>query len=193
MAVALLVALVLGAVAGLRGGAVDTVISRATDVAFGVPLVLGGLVVLAVQDQRGIPQVAAVLAALSWPAMLRLMRIAVITQLQAAYVEAARALGASGWRIVLRHVLAGAVGPVLVYATALTGTIVAAEATLSFMGVGLQLPAISWGLQLAAAQHHIGQAPHLLIPGAFVMLAVLGFVLVGEALRDALDPRTGRG
>ncbi|MGI8574953.1 MAG: ABC transporter permease [Egibacteraceae bacterium] len=186
---AMAVAVALGALAGLAGGAVDVVISRAADVVFGVPVVLGGLVILALQEDRGMVQVALVLAALSWPAMLRLMRIAVISQLQTSYVEAARALGASRWRILRRHVLTAAIGPVLVYATALIGAIVAAEATLSFMGVGLQLPAISWGLQLAAAQTHIGQAPHLLIPGGFVMLAVLGFVLAGDAVRDALDPR----
>lgn len=148
--------------------------------------------ILAVQDERGIPQVALVLAALSWPAMLRLMRISVVAQLQTGYVEAARALGAGRWRILRRHVLVAAVGPALVYATALIGGIVAAEATLSFMGVGLQLPAISWGLQLAAAQTHIAQAPHLLIPGGFVMLSVFAFVLAGDAVRDALDPRASQ-
>jgi oligopeptide transport system permease protein len=116
----------------------------------------------------------------------------VAVQLRSPHVEAARALGASRWRILRRHVFAAAIGPLLVYATALIGAVVAAEATLSFMGVGLQLPAQSWGLQLGAAQTHIGQAPHLMIPGGFVILAVLGFTLAGDALRDALDPRTDR-
>lgn len=190
--IAMVIAVLLGVVAGMGGGLIDGVISRAADVAFGIPLVLGGLVVLAVQDERGIAQVSVVLAALSWPAMLRLMRAGVVSQLHAGYVEAARALGAGRWRMSVHHVLAGAVGPVMVYATALVGTVVAAEATLSFMGVGLQLPAISWGLQLAAARTHVGVAPHLLIPGGFVMLAVLGFVLAGDALRAALDPRDSR-
>ena len=84
--------------------------------------------------------------------------------------------------------LPGAIGPVLVYATALSGAVIAAEATLSFMGVGVQLPAISWGLQLAGAQTRIGTAPHLLLPGVAVTLAVLAFLLAGDALRTVLDP-----
>lgn len=184
------VAVLFGGVAGVLGGPVDVIISRLTDLVLGIPIVLGGLVVLAVQDDRGIAQVVAVLAALSWPAMVRLMRMAVIEQLGSGYVQAAEALGASRTRIFRRHVLAQAIGPVLVYATAMLGAVIAAEATLSFMGVGLQLPAISWGLQLAAAQSHVGQAPHLLIPGGFVVLAVLAFVLMGDAVRDALDPQT---
>lgn len=186
---ALLIAICLGLVAGLRGGVFDAVVARLADALLGVPLVLGGLVVLAVQETRGMLHVSAVLTVLSWPAMLRVMRIAVLEQRGTAFVEAARALGATGLRIAVRHVLAGAVGPVLVYATALSGAVIAAEATLSFMGVGLQLPAISWGLQLAAARTRIGIAPHLLLPGVAVTAAVLAFVLAGDALRDVLDPR----
>jgi len=186
---ALLIAVGLGLVAGLRRGLLDVAITRLADVLLGVPLVLGGLVVLAVQETRGMLQVSVVLTLLSWPAMLRVMRIAVLEQRNAVFVEAARALGATDLRIAIHHVLAGAIGPVLVYAMALSGAVVAAEATLSFMGVGLRLPAISWGLQLAAARTRVGDAPHLLLPGVALTAAVLAFVLVGDALRDVLDPR----
>lgn len=189
---ALLIALTAGLLAGMRGGWFDTVVTRLADALLGVPLVLGGLVMLAAQETRGLPQVGAVLTVLSWPAMLRVVRVSVLEQRTAAFVEAARALGASDLRIALRHVLAGASGPVMVYASALTGAVIAAEATLSFMGVGLQLPAISWGLQLATARTRIGAAPHLLLPGVAVTAAVLAFVLVGDALRDVLDPRGTR-
>jgi ABC-type dipeptide/oligopeptide/nickel transport system permease subunit len=91
-------------------------------------------------------------------------------------------------RILRRHVLPNAVAPVLVYATLYVGTVITAEAILSYMGVGLQLPAISWGLMLADAATDMQRAPHLLIPGAFLVAAVLAFLLLGEALRNALDP-----
>jgi ABC-type dipeptide/oligopeptide/nickel transport system permease subunit len=185
---ALLIAIVLGLLAGLRGGALDIAISRFADVLLGVPLVLGGLVVLAVLETRGVLQVSAVLTLLTWPALLRVVRVAVREQQAATFVEAARAMGASELRVAIHHVLAGAVGPVLVYATALSGVVIAAEATLSFMGVGLRLPAMSWGLQLAAARTYVGAAPHLLLPGVAVTLGVLAFVLMGDALRDVLDP-----
>src|SRR5205807_4250596 len=102
------------------------------------------------------------------------------------YVAAARALGASDGRLIVRHILPNAVSPLIVYATIKVGIVIAAEATLSFLGIGLQLPSISWGLMISAAQHRVLEAPHLLLfPGLFLSLTVLAFVLMGDALRDA--------
>jgi len=105
-------------------------------------------------------------------------------------VRAARALGASDLRIIVRHILPNAIAPVIVYATITIGIVIAAEATLSFLGVGLQLPAISWGLMISIAQNRILQAPHLLLfPGLFLSITVLSFIMLGDALREAFDPK----
>ncbi|MDY7083817.1 MAG: ABC transporter permease [Actinomycetota bacterium] len=184
------VAVVLGSLAGYYRGPADTAISRFTDVVFGLPFVLGAIVLLSTVGSRGIVQVGLVLVALGWPTMTRLMRSSVMTVLGADHISAARALGASDPRIIATHVLPNSIAPVLVYATIYVGIIISAEATLSFLGVGLQLPAISWGLMISDAQFRIGQAPHLLLwPGLFLSLTVLSFILMGDALRDALDPK----
>lgn len=197
---ALLIAVTLGSIAGYYGGILDTLIARLTDIWFAIPVILGGIVILAtLRDrtilginlgQRGLMQVSLVLILLGWPTMLRLMRSQVIQTKEADYVDAARALGASDFRIVTRHILPNAISPVIVYATITIGIIITAEAALSFLGVGLQLPAISWGLMINGAQDRILQAPHLLFfPALFLSLTVFSFILMGDALRDALDPK----
>ena len=118
------------------------------------------------------------------------MRSQVIAVKSSDYVAAARAMGASNFRILTRHILPNAVAPVLVYTTITIGVIIAAEATLTFLGVGLQRPAISWGLQIAAGENSIRSAPHLvLFPSIVLTLTVMAFIMMGDALRDALDPR----
>jgi oligopeptide transport system permease protein len=184
------VAVLLGSLAGYFRGPIDSVISRLTDVIFGLPFILGAIVLLSVVDSRGVLEVGLVLVALGWTTMTRLMRSSVLSVLGADYISAARVLGASDARILLTHVLPNAMAPVMVYATIYVGIIIAAEATLSFLGVGLQLPAISWGLMISDAQYRISEAPHLLLfPGLFLSLTVLSFILMGDALRDALDPK----
>jgi ABC-type dipeptide/oligopeptide/nickel transport system permease subunit len=184
------VAVVLGSAAGYYGGLVDTVIARATDIMFGIPFILGAIVILTVLGTRGLPQVTFVLVVLGWPTMTRLMRSSVLGIRDLDYVQAAKALGASDLRILARHILPNAVAPVVVYATIYVGIVIALEATLSFLGVGLQLPAISWGLMISDAQYRVAAAPHLLLfPGLFLSLTVLSFILMGDALRDALDPK----
>jgi oligopeptide transport system permease protein len=186
-----LIAVVLGSMAGFYGGFVDTVIARVTDVWFAIPTILGGIVILrSVFSTRGLLQVSLVLIVLGWPTMLRLARSSVLSVKETDYVDAARALGASNFRIIRRHVLPNSIAPVIVYATITVGVIIAAEAALSFLGVGLRLPAISWGLMISVAQQRILQAPHLLLfPGLFLSATVFSFILMGDALRDALDPR----
>jgi oligopeptide transport system permease protein len=106
------------------------------------------------------------------------------------YVQAARALGASNSRIMFRHILPNAVTPVLVLATVGVGAIIGAEATLTFLGVGLQAPANSWGLSISQAQDRVTQAPHMLLfPGIFLSITVLAFIVMGDAVRDAFDPK----
>ena len=184
------IAVVGGSIAGYYGGITDTIIARITDIWFAVPTILGGIVILTLFGERGVLQVSLVLIVLGWPTMLRLARSAVLSVKEEEYVDAARALGASDFRIISRHILPNSLAPVIVYATITVGVIIAAEAALSFLGVGLQLPAISWGLMISVAQNRILTAPHLLLfPRLFLSVTVFSFILMGDALRDALDPK----
>ncbi len=187
---AAVIAVVLGSMAGYYGGMLDAILARITDIWFAVPTVLGGIVLLTVLQTRGVFQVGLVLVVLAWPTMMRLMRSSVLSAKEMDYVQAARALGASDLRILTRHILPNGIAPVIVYGTISVGILIAAEATLSFLGVGLQLPSISWGLMISAAQQRVLQAPHLLLfPGGFLSVLVFVFILLGDALREALDPK----
>ncbi len=194
----LVLGIVVGAVAGYYGRVVDSVLSRVTDIFYALPLILGAVVLLQVGPSTDIPvvntrspgAVAVALALFGWMTAMRLVRSQVIAVKNSDYVSAARALGASNGRILLRHILPNAVAPVLVYATITIGVLIAAEATLTYLGVGLQVPAISWGLQIANGQTLLRTAPHLvLFPSLILTLTVMAFVMMGDALRDALDPR----
>jgi oligopeptide transport system permease protein len=190
VAIASAIAVTIGSLAGYFRGWVDALISRTADVFFAIPVILAGLVLLSVLPRRGTMEISLVLGAFGWPAMMRLMRSSVLSVAEADYVQAARALGANDGRILRRHILPNAVTPVIVYATIFVGIIIAAEATLTFLGVGLQLPSISWGLMISLAQRRLLQAPHLLLfPGLFLSITIFAFILMGDALRDAFDPK----
>jgi oligopeptide transport system permease protein len=189
--VILVLGVLVGAVAGFFGGALDSVLSRLADVFYAIPTILAAIVILrSVFTERGPVQVAIALALFGWMTAMRLVRSQVIAVKSSDYVAAARAMGASNRRILTRHILPNAVAPVLVYATITVGVLIAAEATLTYLGVGLQRPAISWGLQIDAGQSLVRTAPHLvLFPSAILTLTVMAFIMLGDALRDALDPR----
>jgi oligopeptide transport system permease protein len=189
--VVLVLGVVVGAFSGFFGGVTDSVLSRLADVFYAVPFILGAIVVLRSGILgRGVVAVAIALAAFGWMTAMRLVRSQVIAVKSSDYVAAARAMGASNKRILVRHILPNAVAPVLVYATITVGVLIAAEATLTFLGVGLQRPAISWGLQIDAGQSLLRTAPHLvLFPSIVLTLTVMAFIMLGDALRDALDPR----
>jgi ABC-type dipeptide/oligopeptide/nickel transport system permease subunit len=194
----LLLGVIIGAIAGFYGRAIDSTLSRLTDIFYALPTVLGAIVLLKVGpstnlpiiNERGPGAVAVALALFGWMTAMRLVRSQVIAVKSSDYVAAARAMGASDFRILVRHILPNAVAPVLVYATITIGVLIAAEATLTFLGVGLQPPAISWGLQISQGQTLLRTAPHLvLFPSIILTLTVMAFILMGDALRDALDPR----
>ena len=188
----LVLGVVLGAIAGFYGRFTDSFLSRITDIFYALPTVLGALVILrtGVLGERGPTTVAIALALFSWMTAMRLVRSQVIAVKSSDYVAAARAMGASDGRILVRHILPNAVAPVLVFATITVGVLIAAEATLTYLGVGLQAPAMSWGLQIAEGQGLLRSAPHLvLFPSIALTLTVMAFILMGDALRDALDPR----
>ncbi|MFE4424811.1 ABC transporter permease [Streptomyces sp. NPDC056817] len=181
---------VLGGLAGFFGGTGDAVLSRATDIFFAIPVVLGGLVLLSVVPSSTVWPVVGFIVLLGWPQISRIARGAVITAKQLDYVQAARALGASNSRILLRHIAPNAVAPVIVVATIALGTYIALEATLSYLGVGLKPPSISWGIDISAASPYVRNAPHALLwPAGALAITVLAFIMLGDAVRDALDPK----
>lgn len=181
---------VLGGLAGFFGGWTDSVISRVADVFFGIPILLGGLVFLSVIPSKSIWIVVAFIVVLGWPQLARIGRGAVITAKQQDYVTAARALGAGNSRLMLRHILPNAVAPVIVVATIALGTYIALEATLSFLGVGLKPPTVSWGIDISSAADTFRNAPHMLLyPAGALSITVLAFIMLGDAVRDALDPK----
>ncbi|MBG0826494.1 ABC transporter permease [Planomonospora sp. ID67723] len=188
--VTVLVGGLLGLVAGFRGGLPDALLSRVTEIFFAIPSVLGALLILAVFRTGTVWTVMLALAVLAWPMTFRIMRAAVITAKGQDYVVAARALGASGRRLMFRHILPNAITSVIVVATVNLGVFIAAEAGLSFLGVGIQSPEISWGLMIADARpRFLEAASPLLFPAAFLSLTVLAFIMLGDAVRDALDPK----
>lgn len=181
---------VLGGLAGFFGGVSDSFLSRITDIFFAIPVVLGGLVLLSVVTSNTVWPVVGFIVLLGWPQIARIARGSVITAKQNDYVQAARSLGASNSRILLRHIAPNAVAPVIVVATIALGTYIALEATLSFLGVGLKPPNVSWGIDISAASPYIRNAPHMLLwPAGALAVTVLAFIMLGDAVRDALDPK----
>lgn len=179
-----------GMISGYFGGLTDAIISRLTDVFFGIPFLLGAMVVLQAFTDRTVWTVVFALAFLGWTQITRVMRGAVITVKQADYVHAAKALGAGTSRIMLRHILPNAMAPVIVVATIALGGYIGAEATLSYLGLGLASPTISWGVDISAGSDQIRVAQHILIyPSIMLSITVLAFIMLGEAVRNALDPK----
>ena len=179
----------LGLAAGFLGGGVDMVVGRFVDAMLSCPFLILAIALAAFlgPDLTNAMIAIGITAA---PVFVRVARGATMDAATNEYVEAARALGNPPWRVMLRHVAPNIVPPVLVQATLAIATAIIAEASLSFLGLGQQPPAPSWGSMLNSAQRFLTQAPWLAIfPGAAIFLAVLAFNLVGDGLRDALDPR----
>jgi oligopeptide transport system permease protein len=179
-----------GIIAGLRGGWLDSLLSRVTEVFFAIPLLIGALLVMAIFQAGNVWTVSLIMAGLGWPQVYRIMRGAVIANKHNDYVTAAKALGAGTFRIAFRHVLPNALAPVIVITTMNLGVYIAAEAALSYLGVGVQPPDISWGLMISDVQDRFLTSPHaLLFPSAALSITVLAFIVLGDAVRDALDPK----
>ncbi|MEW2519426.1 ABC transporter permease [Actinacidiphila alni] len=180
----------LGGLAGYFGGWWDAILSRISDVFFGIPVILGGLVFLSVITNSTVWPVVGFMILLGWPQIARIARGSVITAKQNDYVQAARALGAGNKRILLRHIAPNALAPVIVVGTIALGTYISLEATLSYLGVGLRPPTVSWGIDISDASSQIRNAPHMLLwPAGALSLTVLAFIMLGDAVRDALDPK----
>ncbi|MFE7972483.1 ABC transporter permease [Streptomyces shenzhenensis] len=177
-----------GMIAGYFGGAMDAVLSRLTDVFFGIPFLLGTMVVLNSFTDRTAWVVIGALGFFGWTQIARVMRGAVITTKQADYVQAAKALGASTPRIMFRHILPNTLAPVIVVATISLGVYIGAEATLSFLGLGLN--GVSWGNDISDGGAQIRVAQWIMLyPSIMLSITVLAFIMLGEAVRNALDPK----
>ncbi|SEF18683.1 ABC transporter permease [Jiangella alba] len=189
-AICLVVAVALGTLAGYAGGWVDALIARTADVVLGFPFLLGAIIVLNTAPNRSPLLLAAVLAFFSWPTFARLIRSSVKEVREREFVQAAHVLGLSRARVVLTHVLPNSLAPTLAIAATMVGGVIGAEATLTFLGVGLVPPSISWGVQLSTAQSYFQSAPHTVVfPSIFLTVTVISLIMLGDALRDALDPR----
>ncbi|MFO1327094.1 MAG: ABC transporter permease [Rubrivivax sp.] len=190
VSIALLVGVPVGMLAGFVGGAVDALVSRLTDAFLACPFLILAIALAAFLG----PSLANAMIAIgvsATPIFVRLTRAQVLNVKVESYVEAARALGNPPWRIALRHVLPNAVAPLIVQATLAIAGAVIAEASLSFLGLGQQPPAPSWGSMLNTAKNFVDQAPWMAIwPGLAIFALVLAFNLLGDGLRDALDPRS---
>lgn len=185
-----LIGAVMGLLAGFYGGKLDSFLSRIFDIFLGVPYIIGAIVLLSAIDLPGIWGVTLALTLLSWPVAARMVRGKVIEAKGQDYTLAARALGATNGRIMLRHILPNAVGPSIVVAVISLGLFIGAEATLSYLGLGIRPPAFSWGTMISDAQNTFFQAPWtLFVPAGLLTITVLAFVLLGEAVSEALDPK----
>ena len=177
-----------GAAAGFYGRRIDNVLMRVTDVAYSIPT-LPLLIVLASYTAATAGSMALVIGLLSWMATARVVRGEVLTIKETVYVEAARSLGAGDGRIVMRHILPNAVGPIVVGATLAVGNAIIIESSLSFLGLGVQPPTPTWGNMLMDAQATMATNPWLtLFPGLAILLVVLAVNFIGDGLQDALDP-----
>lgn len=194
------VGVVTGAVAAYYGKFVDTLISRTSDIFFSIPLLLGCIVVVSVINNtwpnRGfwgaVMVIVLALSLFAWPQITRQMRAAVLEVKNLEFVDAARAIGASGRANLVRHIVPNAIGPVIVTATISLGVFIVSEATLSFLGLGLPGSVMSWGNDISDAEVQIRSGEHLrvlIVPSVALAVTVLGFILLGEAVREALDPK----
>lgn len=187
----------LGALAGFYGGWIDAILARLGDIFFALPLILGAIIVMqlpAFRENRSVWTVIVTLAIFGWPQLARITRGAVIEARDADFVKASRALGLSRFKSLVRHVLPNSLAPIIVVATVNLGVYIVAEATLSFLGVGLPNEVMSWGNDISLAQQQLRSNPMMLMwPALFLSVTVLSFIMLGDAVRDALDPKARKG
>lgn len=188
--VAVFIGVILGAIAGFFAGLTDWVVSRLTDTFFAFPSLLLAIGILAVFEEPDEKVIFAALGLVGWPGIARIVRGQVISLRESEYVLAARALGQKNSAILLRHILPNCMGPIVVVATLMIAGNILAEAGLSFLGIGIQPPAPSWGRMLVDSKELWTAMPWMgILPGLAISITVLGFNLFGDGLRDAFDPK----
>jgi oligopeptide transport system permease protein len=180
-----------GALAGFYGKWVDALLSRAGDIFFSIPYILAAVVIMSVfSNYRNVWVISAAIGIFSWPSTARVLRGEILRVKQSDYVMASTAIGVSRLRILIRHVLPNSIAPVIAVTTVSLAAAIVAEATLSFLGVGLPASTMSWGNDISQAQTDLRTAPQVLVwPSLALSLTALSFILMGEAVRNALDPK----
>lgn len=179
---------IIGAIAGYFGGWIDEVLMRITDILLAFPGILLAIAIMAILGPS-LNNVIIALCIVGWKSYARLVRGEILKEKEKEYIQAARALGYSHFRIISFHLIPNTLNPVLVMATLGVASMIISEAGLSFLGLGTQPPIPSWGGMLAEGRQYLLQAYHLTtFPGLAIMILVLGFSFLGDALRDALDP-----
>ncbi|MCW2288470.1 oligopeptide transport system permease protein [Leucobacter luti] len=182
----------MGAIAGFFGGWVDAVLSRVGDIFFAIPYILAAVIVMGIfKEYRNIWTISLAIGLFAWASSARVLRAEVLRVRPSDYVTASKAQGLGPWKTLWRHVLPNSMAPMIVVSTLSLAASIVAEAVLSFLGVGLPSPEfVSWGNDISAAQSDLRTAPeNLIYPSIALSLTVLAFILLGELLRDALDPK----
>jgi len=188
----LVIGVTLGALAGYYGGKVDRLIMRTSDILFAFPDLLFAIAVMFALG-RGLLNIFVALSVVGWAGMARLTRSQVLSLKEREFVEGARAAGARDGRMIFTHILPNAMGPIIVAVTLGIPGAIMSEASLSYLGLGVQPPTATWGAMIYEGRSYLKHAPWMsLAPGAMIMLTVLAFNLLGDGLRDALDPRSKR-
>ena len=191
--VAIVIGVAWGAIAAYAGGRVDYVMMRIVDTLYGFPTIVFVVVIRAVFDTQSLVSLFALIGAISWLTMARIVRGQVLTLRHREFVEAARALGARPTRILFRHIVPNTLGAVIVYATVLVPQTMLVEAFLSFIGLGVQAPLASWGTLVTEGATQIAVSPWVLVgPGVAMGLTIFALNFLGDGLRDALDPQSRR-
>lgn len=186
----MLIGVLMGLLSGFYGGWVDGLIGRIIDVFLSFPALLLSIALVAILGGGGTHSVIISLCLTAWTQYARVIRSSVLGIREEEYVLAARTIGASNKRIIFKYILPNALAPIIVVATLGIGSAIVSEATLSFMGLGVQPPTPSWGYALSFGLRYMRTAPHMAtIPGLAIMFTVLGFNLLGNGIRDVFDPR----
>jgi peptide/nickel transport system permease protein len=187
--VSVVVGTLIGAISGYFGGWLDTIFMRLVDVMNSIPLLFFNILILAIFGSE-VSYMIMILAFTSWMGVARLVRGTYLQLREMQYVEAARAIGVSSWGIIFRHLLRNASAPIIVNATLMIGAAILAESALSYLGLGIQAPATSWGLMLSNAQEFMLTDPlQALYPGLCILIVVLAVNFIGDGIRDGLDPK----
>ena len=187
--VAILLGVTMGAIAGYYGGWVENVLMRFGDIFASIPHILLAIVVVSVLGQSAVNLMIAV-GVTSTPAFIRVSRAAVLTVRNQEYIEAARAIGMKNWKIIMLHIIPNALSPIVVQTTLRVGSAIISAAALSFLGLGIPAPAPEWGTMLSAGRKFIRDYSYMtLFPGMAIMVTVLALNMLGDGLRDAMDPK----
>ncbi|MBI5044272.1 MAG: ABC transporter permease [Nitrospirae bacterium] len=191
--IAMIIGVLYGAISGYKGGRLDNYMMRIVDIIYALPDILV-IILITIIIGRGFLGIVLAISIVNWVGIARLMRGEVLKLKEQLFVESAKAIGAGHWRIILRHILPNALGPLIVTMTFRIPAAILSESTLSFIGLGLAPPFSSWGVLANDGWTALRFYPHLLIfPAIMIFITVLSFNIIGDALKDAIDPelRTG--